>query len=128
MEIIYVQNRLSHSKLGFKTPEEMFTGKKPEVIYMKIFGFLVFIHIPKEKRNKMKPSGKKGIFVGYCEVSKAFRIYIPSHRHIEISRDVTFDEEAALKKSIRCQLEEVYEEELVNPRTTKSMSEVPRAA
>jgi hypothetical protein len=35
--------------------------------------------------------------VGYCEVSKAFRIYIPSHRHIEISRDVTFDEEAALR-------------------------------
>ena len=24
----YVQNRISHSALGFKTPEEMFTGKK----------------------------------------------------------------------------------------------------
>jgi hypothetical protein len=49
--------------------------------------------------------------VGYCEVSKAFRIYILGHHHIEISRDVTFDEDAALKKSRRCQLEEVYEEE-----------------
>jgi hypothetical protein len=88
----------------------------------------VFIHIPKEKRNKLEPSGKKGIFVGYCEVSKAFRIYIPGHRHIEISRDMTFDEEAALKKSRRCQLEEVYEEEPVNPRTTESVREVPRSA
>ena len=88
----------------------------------------MFIHTPKEKRNKLEPSGKKGISVGYCEVSKSFRIYIPGHRHIEISRDVTFDEEAALKKSRRCHLEEVYEEELVNPRTTKSMREVPRAA
>jgi transposase InsO family protein len=26
---VYVQNRLSHSALGFKTLEEMFTGKKP---------------------------------------------------------------------------------------------------
>jgi transposase InsO family protein len=26
---VYVQNRLSHGALGFKTPEEMFTGKKP---------------------------------------------------------------------------------------------------
>jgi hypothetical protein len=26
---IYVQNRLSHSALGFKTPEEMFNEKKP---------------------------------------------------------------------------------------------------
>ena len=88
----------------------------------------MFVHIPKEKRNKLEPSGKKGIFVGYCEVSKAFRIYIPGHRHIEISRDVTFDEEAALKKSRRCQLEEVCEEELVNPRTTESVREAPRVA
>jgi hypothetical protein len=88
----------------------------------------VFIHIPKEKRNKLEPSGKKGIFVGYCEVSKAFRIYIPGHCHIEISRDMTFDEEATLKKSRRFQLEEVCEEEPVNPRTTESVREVPRAA
>jgi hypothetical protein len=128
MAVVYVQNRLPHSALGIKTPEEMFTGKKPEVSHLKIFGCPMFIHIPKEKRNKLEPSGKKGIFVGYCEVSKAFRIYIPGHRHIEISRDVTFDEEVALKKSRRCQLEEVYEEEPVNPRTTESVREVPRAA
>jgi hypothetical protein len=76
--------------------------------------------------NKLEPSEKKGIFVGYYEVSKAFKIYIPGHRHIEISRDVTFDEEAALKKSRRCQLEEVCEEEPVNPRTTESVREAPR--
>jgi hypothetical protein len=85
----------------------------------------VFVHIPKEKRNKLESSRKKGIFVGYCEVSKAFRIYIRGHRHIEISRDVTFDEEATLKKSRRCQLEEVCEEEPVNPRTTKFVREEP---
>ena len=99
----------------------MFTGKKLEVSHLKIFGYPVFIHIPKEKRNKLEPSGKKGIFVGYCEVSKAFRIYILGHHHIEISRDVTFDEEATLNKSRRCQLEEMYEEEPVNPRTTESV-------
>jgi hypothetical protein len=106
----------------------MFTGKKPEVSHLKIFGCPVFIHIPKEKRNKLEPSGKKGIFVGYCEVSKAFRIYIAGHRHIEISRDMTFDEDAALKKSRRCQVEEVYEEEPVIPRTAEPVREVPRAA
>jgi hypothetical protein len=63
-----------------------------------------------------------------CGVSKAFRIYIPGHRHIEISRAVTFDEEAALKKSRRCQLEEVYEEEPEIPRIARSVREVPRTA
>ena len=92
MTVVYVQNRLPHSALGLKTLEEMFTGKKLEVSHLKIFGCPVFIHIPKEKRNKLEPFGKKGIFVGYSEVSKAFEIYIPSHHHIDISRDMTFDE------------------------------------
>ena len=67
----YVYNRISHSAPRFKTPEDMFTGKKPEVSHLKIFGCPVYIHIPKEKRTKLDPSGKKGMFFGYCEVSKA---------------------------------------------------------
>jgi hypothetical protein len=106
---VYVQNRLSHSALGFKTPKEMFTRKNPEVSHLKIFGCPVFVHILKERRTKLDPSGKKGIFVGYCEVSEAFRIYIPGYHDIDINRDVTFDEDATLKISRKCQLEKVYE-------------------
>jgi hypothetical protein len=123
--IFYVHNRLHHSAHGLKTPKEKLTGKKLEVIHLKIFGCPVFIHILKEKRNKLEPFRKEG---NICGVSKAFRIYIPGHYHIEISKDVTIEEEAALKKSRRCQCEEVYEEEPVNPRIAESMREVPRAA
>jgi hypothetical protein len=77
----------------------MFTRKKTKVSHLKIFVFPVFVHIPKEKRTKLDPSGKKGIFVGYCEVSMAFRIYIQGYHQIEISRYVTFDEDATLKIS-----------------------------
>jgi hypothetical protein len=52
----------------------MFTGNKVEVSHLKIFGFPIFVHILKEKITKLDPSGNKGIFVRYCEVSKAFRI------------------------------------------------------
>ena len=90
----------------------MFTGKKPEVSHLKIFGCPVYIHIPKEKRTKLYPYENKGIFVGYCEVSKAFRIYILGFHHMEISRDVAFDEEASLKRSRNFQHEEVYEEDV----------------
>ena len=107
---VYVQNRVSHSALEFKTPEEVFSENKPEVIHLKIFGCHVFIHIPEDKRTKLDPFGKQGLFVGYCEVSKAFRIYIMRFHHIEISRDVTFDEEIVLKRSRKCRYEEVYEE------------------
>ena len=38
------------------------------------------------------------MFVGYNETLKAYRIYVPSQREVEICHDVTFDEEVALKK------------------------------
>jgi transposase InsO family protein len=122
--IVYVQNRLSHSELGFKTLEELFSVKKPKVSHLKIFGCPVFVHIPKEKRTKMDPLGKTRIFVGYCEVSKAFRVYTPGYHHIEINKDVTFDEDATLKKSRRCQLKEVYEKEPVAPRVAEPVREI----
>ena len=58
----------------------------------------------------MDPSGKKGIFVGYSETSKAYRIYVPGQRQIEVSRDVTFDEDAAFLRSRESHLDVVTEE------------------
>ena len=49
---VYVHNRISHSTLGNKTPEEMFSRENPEVIHLNIFGCSIYTHIPKEKRSK----------------------------------------------------------------------------
>ena len=67
------------------------------------------IHIPKEKRMKLDPSGRKGIFVGYFESSKAYRIYFPGFKKIDISKDVTFDEDSAYIKSMKRPAEELEE-------------------
>jgi hypothetical protein len=37
--------------------------------------------------------------LGYSESSKAYRIYIPGQRQIEVRKDVTFEEEVAFKRS-----------------------------
>ena len=71
---MYVQNHNPHRVLKNKTPKEVFFGKKPEVSHLRIFGCPVYIHILKEKRMKLDPSGKKGIFVGYSESSKVYRM------------------------------------------------------
>ena len=63
--VLYVQNRTPHRVLDNKTLEEDFSGEKPKLIHLRIFGFPVYIHIPKEKRTKLDPSRRKGIFVGY---------------------------------------------------------------
>ena len=62
-KMVYVQNRNPHKVLQNKTPEEFFSSKKLEVSHLRIFSCPVYIHIPKDKRTKLDPSGKKGIFV-----------------------------------------------------------------
>jgi hypothetical protein len=122
---VYIQNRCPHKVLDAKTPEEVFTGSKPSVEHLRIFGSPVYIHIPKEKRTKLEPSGKKGIFVGYSETSKAYRIYIPGQKFIEVSRDVTFHEETAFRRArdLVCDTEEQEAPRHDSPSSDEQMEE-----
>ena len=90
----------------------MFFSKKPEVSHLRIFGCPVYIHISKEKRKKLDPSGRKGIFVGYFEILKAYRIYFPGFKKIDINRDIKFDEDSSYKKYVKRPIEEPIETEV----------------
>ena len=48
----------------------------------------------------MDPFGEKGLLVGYNEISNAYRVYILARRRIIVSRDVQFDEDRALQRSM----------------------------
>ena len=61
--MVYVQNRTPHRVLNNKTPEEVFSGKKLEVIHLRIFGFPVYKQILKEKKMKLDPLGKKDLYL-----------------------------------------------------------------
>ena len=77
----------------------MFTKERAKVSRLKIFGCPVYIHILEEKRSKLEPSGKKGLFIGYSEQSKDYQIYIPVYHQIELIIDATFDEDTDFRKS-----------------------------
>jgi len=72
MKKVYVQNCSPHRILKRITTKEAFTKVKPEIRHFRIFGCLVYLHVPKEKRSKLEPSGRKGTFVEYNESSKAY--------------------------------------------------------
>ena len=85
--------------MGNMTPEECFSGKKPEVGHFRTFGSLTYSHVPSEKRTKLEPTAEKGIFMGYDETTKAFRIYLPSQKKVVVRRDVKFEEQQVFKKA-----------------------------
>ena len=50
---VYVQNRCPHRILGMSTPKEGFSGKKPDISHLRIFGSLAYIHVTKDPRKKL---------------------------------------------------------------------------
>ena len=49
--------------------------------------------------------------MGYSESSKAYKIYFLGFKNIDISRDVTFDEDSNYNKSRKKPIEDTEEEE-----------------
>jgi len=89
----YLVNRSSCKGLEGKTPEETWTGKKPSLRHLKVFGCKAMAHVPKCKRKKFDPKSEACIMVGYCETSKGYRLYDPITRQVIVRRDVKFIED-----------------------------------
>ncbi len=62
---VYIMNRTPTTAVHGMTPEEKFTGKKPNVPHLKVFGCIAYVHVPDEKISKLNPKAKKCIFIGY---------------------------------------------------------------
>jgi len=86
----YIRNRCPSKTLNNRTPFEKWMGKIPDVRHMQIFGCKTFILNKRINKGKFEPRSKKGILVGYSEQSKAYRVWIPEERKIEITRDIKF--------------------------------------
>ena len=62
---VYIMNMTPTAAIHGMTPEEKFTGKKPDLSHLKVFGCLAYVHIPDELRFKLDPKAKKCVFIGY---------------------------------------------------------------
>ncbi|MCO5603657.1 hypothetical protein L7F22_057808 [Adiantum nelumboides] len=76
------------------TPEEKFTGKKPDVSHFKVFGCIAYVHVSNELRTKLDPKVEKCVFIGYSVEQKGYKCYNFVTRQVRVSRDVVFDEMA----------------------------------
>lgn len=86
---VYIINRSGTSTINGKTPYQLWNSKEFDLKNLKIpFGAEVWFHIPKEKRKKLDVKSEKGIFVGYGETTKGFRIFNPKKNAVTLERDV----------------------------------------
>ena len=88
----YVVNRVSMRPILKKTPYELWKGRTPNISHFKVFGSKCFVLNETPKVTKFDSKTIEGIFVGYANASKAYRIYVPNHCIVIESINVKFDE------------------------------------
>eukprot|EP01018_Ginkgo_biloba_P033834 Gb_09514 [translate_table: standard] len=98
--VVYLLNRSPTKALVNKTPEEAWTGTKPDVSNLKIFGRIAYAHVPDEKRTKMESKSIKCIFIGYSGEQKTYRLYDPKEKKLIVSRNVIFNEDGIYKDEV----------------------------
>ena len=70
---MHVLNRVpTHAIDGDLTPHKAFTGNKPSVAHLRIFGCRAHVHIPDEKQRKLDAKSIECIFLGFAENRKAY--------------------------------------------------------
>ncbi|KAK4434982.1 hypothetical protein Salat_0661200 [Sesamum alatum] len=86
-------NRSHTETVHGKTPQEAWSGYKPTITHLRVFGNIAYTHVPDQKRTKLDNKSARYVFIGYDQSSKGYKLYNPSSGKIVISRDVEFDEE-----------------------------------
>ena len=84
---------MPYKRLKTMTPEEAWSGAKPHVQHLKIFGSICHKHTPNERRKKPDDKSEPLILIGYHPIV-AYKLYDPKKNLVVISRDVVVNEEA----------------------------------
>ena len=90
---VYLLNLSPTRAVRNQTPYEAWTGRRPMVSHLRVFGCIAYALI-KTHSQKFDEKSEKYVFVGYCSESKAYKLYNPISGKITISRDVVFNEDA----------------------------------
>lgn len=90
----YLINRSPSAALNFEVPEEKWTSHMPDLSDLKRFGCLAYVHT---SEGKLMPRAKKGIFTGYPEGVKGYKVWLLEDRKVVVSRNVVFREDQVYK-------------------------------
>ena len=85
-------NKGPSTPLNFKLPEEVWSGKKVNLSYLKVFGCVSYVHIDSTARTKLDAKSKKCFFVGYGDSELGYRFWDDQNWKIINSKDVIFNE------------------------------------
>jgi len=84
-------NKYLTKKLKNKVPEEVWSGRKPNVHHLKVFGSISYKHIPDAKRSKLNDKSENMVPIDYHSTG-AYKLYDPKAQKVQINMDVIMNE------------------------------------
>ncbi|KAK8584057.1 hypothetical protein V6N12_068307 [Hibiscus sabdariffa] len=115
------------SKSVQKTPHEMWTGRRPNMSFMKIWGCKAYVK--HQMSTKLEPKSEKCTFVGYPKETKGYYFY--NENKVFVARTGVFLEKEFLMnivKGTNIELEEVQQQQVIEPeveRISQAVEENP---
>lgn len=90
---VFLKNISPTKALSDMVPYEAWTGVKPDISHLRVFGCCAYVHIRKEKTKKLGDRSRTCILVGYDDERKAYRLLDPTEpRKVFPERNVVFNE------------------------------------
>ena len=89
---LHTYNITPIKRADYESPTELWSSIKLNISHLRVFGCQAWVHILKKRRSKLEPKSREMIFVGYEPGFKGYQFWDAAHQHIEISRDVRFNE------------------------------------
>ena len=71
----YILNKIPNKKT-LKTPYELWKGHQPSYQFLKVWGCLAKVEVPKPKKVKIGPKTVDCVFIGYANNSSAYRFLV----------------------------------------------------
>ncbi|KAK8660946.1 hypothetical protein V6N13_051851 [Hibiscus sabdariffa] len=102
------------SKSVQKTPHEMWTGRRPNMSFMKIWGCKAYVK--HQMSTKLEPKSEKCTFVGYLKETKGYYFY--NENKVFVARTGVFLEKEFLTNSGKgrnIELKEVQQQQVIEP-------------
>jgi len=113
---VYIKNRVTSRALPVgKTPFELWTGNKPNVSHMRVFGSTCWVVLHKSHiGGKFGDKAAKGVFLGYPDGRKAYKVILDDGKVVK-ARRVVFAETNV--SEVAEAAEELPEDEVVEVQT-----------
>ncbi|GJU60323.1 retrovirus-related pol polyprotein from transposon TNT 1-94 [Tanacetum coccineum] len=106
---VYLLNRVPR-KLVPKTPFELWTGRKPSMRHLHVWGCPTEARVYNPQEKKLDSRAVSGYFIGYPEKSKGYMFYCPNHSsRIVETGNAKFLEKGEVSGSVENQVVDIHE-------------------